>query len=171
MSEITLFGPCAISESVFAAMAPHLKTEALRLMAERGMPAGAMCDATGATACELKTISAQSHRIILKTGEREASATRGKKSFGLSDSARLILLMMRDQAGTLAASVFSIGYDIGKSTSSVRDALSLLVGRGLIVLTAPSAGKNQPAQYRITREGEALCDTLSAMPEGENDDA
>lgn len=170
MSELTLFGPCSMTPARFAAMAPHLKTEAIRLFAERGLPVREMLTMTGATLGDLMAAGNQPHKIKLETGERVACPT-GERQLGLSDSARFVLLMMQNQAGTLAASLGSISYDIGKSESSVRDALKLLTGRELIEMTVPSSGKNHPAQYRMTKAGEEMAEKLAAEPAREARDA
>ena len=70
MSEVTLFGPCSMTPARFAAMAPHLKTEAIRLFAERGLPVREMLTMTGATLGDLMAAGNQPHKIKLETGER-----------------------------------------------------------------------------------------------------
>ena len=167
---MNLFSPVDIGPAKFGAFSPALQTEALRLMAEAGLTVPRMRDATGLDCADILSIGRRRHRVALDAREHQGSP-RGKQPLGLSDSARLILLMMLNQAGGLAASVYSIGYDIGKSTSSVRDALKVLQGRALIELTAPSRGKNFPAEYRMTKAGEALAAEIGSLPAKDDADA
>lgn len=171
MSEILLFGACEMTPARFAAMAPHVKTEALRLMAERGYQAGDVATATGLAGVDLMGIYGARHQFSFRSGEREAAPQAGERRLGLSGAARLILLQMQDQAGTLAASGQSIGYDIGRSVASVQAALKLLLSRELIELTAPAAGRNHPAQYRMTKAGHQMAERLAALPQEGDADA
>lgn len=160
MSAISLFGACDMTPASFASMAPHVQTEAVLLMTEACYGVGAIEKITGAPRSVLLSAYRKAHQFKARDEDR-AGPTKGPKIGAMSASARLVLLMMQNQAGTLAASLGSIGYDIGKSESSVRDALKFLTARELIEMTQPSRGNNHPAEYRMTAAGEAQAALLS----------
>lgn len=170
MSEITLFGRCEMNAKTFAAMPSHMQTEALRLMADRQHDVVTVEKVTGVPRSGLMQIFGARHQIKLKDEDRSAPP-KGPRIGSLSGTARLILLQMQDQAGALASSLSSLSYDLGKSTTSVRDALKQLVTRELIELTVPARGTRHPAEYRVTAAGEALALELGQSGREEAPDA
>lgn len=165
MTEITLFGSCAMTPKTFATMPPHLQTEAVRLMTECGYGVGAIERIAGARRSDLLSMYNQSHQIKIRDEDR-ATPPKGPRVAAMSATARLVLVQMQDQAGALASSLNSIAYDLGKSTTSVRHALQQLVEKGLIELTVPARGTGHPAQYRLTAAGEVQAAELAKRREG-----
>lgn len=167
MTEITLFGTCEMTPKSFAAMAPHLQTEAVRLMTESGYGVAAIERIVGSRRADLLATYNRTHQIKLRDEER-GTPPKGPRP-AMSATARLILLQMLDQAGALASSLSSLSYDLGKSTTSVRHALQQLVEKGLIELTVPAKGHGHPAQYRLTGAGEVQAGELGARKEADSD--
>lgn len=167
MSEITLFGACEMTPKVFAAMAPHLQTEAVRLMTECGYGVGAIERLAGSQRAQLLATYNRVHQIKLRDEDR-GPPPKGPRTV-ISATARLILLQMLDQAGALASSLSSLSYDLGKSTTSVRHALQQLVEKGLIELTVPAKGHGHPAQYRLTALGEVQAAALATRKDADAD--
>lgn len=168
MTEISLFGTCSMTPRRFHGMAPHLQTEALRLMAESGYGVAAIEKIAATRRADLLEAYRKAHQVKIREEDR-ATPPKGPRISSMSATSRLILVLMRDQAGALASSINSLSYDLGKSTASVRHALQQLVGKQMIELTVPARGTRHPAQYRLTAAGEATASDLAACREADAD--
>jgi DNA-binding MarR family transcriptional regulator len=153
---MSLFSPVDITPAIFTAMAPALKTEAVLLMAERGIVAADIAAATGMTRESLLSIGSQRHHVRAFEFERSAETMpRLKQGPKLSPAARMLLGHMHHNAGVLVDSLTTVSYDVGISEKSARAALQQLTTWGFIEKTRDGSGR-VAAHYRLTAAGEAL---------------
>lgn len=151
-----LFSPVDISPAIFNAMTPALKTEAILLMAERGMVAADISAATGMDRESTLSIGGQRHHVRAFEFERSAETMpRLKQGPKLSPAARMLLGHMHHNAGVLVDSLTTVSYDVGISEKSARAALQQLTTWGFIEKTRDGSGR-VAAHYRLTVAGEAL---------------
>lgn len=154
--KMSLFSSVDISPAIFNAMAPALKTEAVLLMAERGMPAADIAAATGVDREGLLSIGSQRHHVRAFEFERSAEIMpRLKQGPKLSPAARMLLGHMHHNTGVLVDSLTTVSYDVGISEKSARAALQQLTTWGFIEKTRGGSGR-VAAHYRLTSAGEAL---------------
>lgn len=151
-----LFSPVDITPATFNVMAPALKTEAVLLMAERGMLEEDIAEATGIDQQSRLSIGGQRHQVRAFEFERSAETMpRLKQGPKLSPAARMLLGHMHHNAGVLVDSLTTVSYDVGISEKSARAALQQLTTWGFIEKTRDGSGR-VAAHYRLTAAGEAL---------------
>lgn len=164
-----LFGEVELGPERFAAMAPHLRGEAVRLLSDAGYGWKRICEALGIDADTFSALYKSRHAFRVGKPDRALPADEdGERTLVEQDTLQAaILALIAGEGGRIALSFAALAGRMDAPKERVIYAVHRLAAKGLIQKTG--GGGRRAVVWSLTRKGQRLA--AEGKPEPEAADA